>query len=197
MALTKRIIEMMNGSVSVRSDQDTGTQLTVMVTLRKCDRKEPDHSGEIDPHALSVLVVDDNPIEAEHARMVLEEVGIRAESCSSGQEALHKMEIQHTRQQPYSMVLMDWNMPDMNGMKTSAEILRQYERETIIVAMTAYNWEDIREDAQKVGVMNFLEKPLFGGSLTSLQVTELHHLRKALQVHRQLAILFQPTSPWS
>lgn len=165
MALTKRIIEMMNGSVSVRSDQDTGTQLTVMVTLRKCDRKEPDHSGEIDPHALSVLVVDDNPIEAEHARMVLEEVGIRAESCSSGQEALHKMEIQHTRQQPYSMVLMDWNMPDMNGMETSAEILRQYERETIIVAMTAYNWEDIREDAQKVGVMNFLEKPLFADNI--------------------------------
>ena len=165
MALTKRIIEMMNGSVSVRSDQDTGTHLTVMVTLRKCDRKEPDHSGEIDPHALSVLVVDDNPIEAEHARMVLEEVGIRAESCSSGQEALHKMEIQHTRQQPYSMVLMDWNMTDMNGMETSAEILRQYERETIIVAMTAYNWEDIREDAQKVGVMNFLEKPLFADNI--------------------------------
>ncbi len=166
MAITKRIVEMMSGSIDVEYKEGIGTIYTVMLTLRRCSRKEvQEHSGEIDPHALYVLIVDDNPIEAEHARMVLEEVGVRAEACTSGQDALRKMELQHARQQPYSMVLMDWNMPGMNGMETSAEILRQYEKESVVVAMTAYNWEDICEEANQVGVEDFLEKPLFAANI--------------------------------
>lgn len=166
MAITKRIVEMMSGSIDVEYKEGIGTIYTVMLTLRRCSRKEVQkHSGEIDPHALYVLIVDDNPIEAEHARMVLEEVGVRAEACTSGQDALRKMELQHARQQPYSMVLMDWNMPGMNGMETSAEILRQYEKESVVVAMTAYNWEDICEEANQVGVEDFLEKPLIAANI--------------------------------
>ena len=165
MTITKKIVEMMNGSISVRSEKGFGTEFTVLLPFFKSDKKETAHSCAIDTHALYILVVDDNPIEAEHARMVLEEAGIRAEACISGQEALRKIEVQHVRQQPYSMVLMDWNMPGMNGHETSAEILRQYDKESIVVAMTAYNWDDIREEAHQAGVDDYLEKPLFAGNV--------------------------------
>ena len=165
MAIAKRIIEMMNGSICLKSMHGGGTEVTVMVTLRSGDRKEQQNSGEMDLQALLILVVDDNPIEAEHARMVLEEAGIRAEICTNGQEALRKMEVQHTRKQPYTFVLMDWSMPGMNGREVSAEIRRLYENESIVVAMTAYSWDDIREEAHAAGVDAYLEKPLFAANV--------------------------------
>ena len=161
MAITKSVVELMNGSISVESEKGVGTEFTVVVTLRKSEKKDAEHTGEIDPNAIYALVVDDNPIEAEHARSVLEEVGIRADACTSGQEALSRLEVQHARKQNYNMVLMDWNMPGMNGPEASAEILKLYGDECVVVAMTAYSWEDIREEAEGVGVKNFLAKPLF------------------------------------
>ena len=122
-------------------------------------------SGEINPEAVRILVVDDNPIEVEHARIVLEEVGIEADTCTSGQEALRKMEIQHAKHTPYNIVLMDWIMPGMSGQETSAEINKLYEDESTVVVLTANNWDNIREDAESVGVDNFLLKPLFASSV--------------------------------
>ena len=165
MAITKRIVEMMNGSISVESEKGVGTEFTVAVTLRKGDRKDQEHTGEIDPKAMYILVVDDNPIEAEHARLVLEEAGIRADSCTSGQEALRKLEVQHARKQPYNIVLTDWNMPGMNGQETALEINKLYENECTVVAMTAYSWDDIREEAGSAGVDNFISKPLFPANI--------------------------------
>ncbi|MBR6045466.1 MAG: response regulator [Ruminococcus sp.] len=165
MAITKRLADIMNGSLSVKSEKGAGTEFTVALTLTKGDRKESEHSGEIDLKALYILVVDDNPIEAEHAAAVLEEVGIRADTCCSGQEALRRLEVQHARKQPYSIVLMDWNMPGMNGLETSSEILRLYGKESIVAAMTAYSWEDIREEAHSAGVVDCIEKPLFAASI--------------------------------
>ena len=165
MPITKRIVDMMNGSISVTSEKGVGTEFTVLVPLRKSERKENEQYGEIDLGALYILVVDDNPIEVEHARTVLEEAGIRTDTCTSGQEALRKMEMQHVRQQPYNLILMDWNMPGMNGKETSAELMRQYDKECTIVAMTAYSWEDIQEEAESVGVENFLAKPLYSTNI--------------------------------
>ncbi len=160
MAITKRIVEMMNGSISVESEKGVGTEFTVTVTLQNCNQKTVIQDTVIDPSSLYVLVVDVNPIDAEHARMVLEEAGIRADSASGGEDALRKMEVQHTKHHPYNLVLMDWKMPGMNGMETSAEIKKQYDNESAVVVLTAYHWDDIEEDARLAGVNNFIEKPL-------------------------------------
>ena len=119
----------------------------------------------LDLNALYVLVVDDNPIEVEHARIVLEEVGIKVDTCTSGQEALHKMEIQRGKQKLYNLILMDWLMPDMSGMETAAEIKRLYPGKCTVVALTANNWEDICDEASSVGVNNYITKPLFTHSI--------------------------------
>ena len=165
MAITKRIIEKMNGSISVESEKGVGSEFTVMLTFRKVSLKDSEQFGEIDTGALHILVVDDDPIEAEHAKIVLEEAGIRADYCTNGQEALSRMEKQHVLNRPYNIVLMDWNMPDMNGLETSAELTRLYGKESIVVAMTAYNWNDIRSEAHAVGVDDFIEKPLFAANI--------------------------------
>ena len=165
MAITKNIVEMMNGTIDVESEKGVGTAFIVTITLRNCVRKDVDREDSIDPNSMHVLVVDDDEIAAEHARMVLDEVGIRADVCTSGEEALKMMEVQHTKHAPYNLVLMDWNMPGMNGLETSVEIRKQYDRETTVVILTAYNWDDIQEEAHRVGVDSFLAKPLFAANV--------------------------------
>ena len=165
MAITKRIVEMMNGSIGVESEKGVGTEFAVSVTLRKCDQEQVDPESAIDLHALYVLVVDDDIIAAEHAKTVLGEVGIRADVCTSGEEALRMVELQHTKHRPYNLILMDWNMPGMNGLEASSEILKEYDKETTVVVLTAYNWDDIQEEAHRVGVDNFLAKPLFAANV--------------------------------
>lgn len=165
-AITKRLVEMMNGTITAAYERGYGTVFTVTLTLLKNNNSEMTAlAGGVDPQTLYILVVDDNPIEAEHAGMVLVEAGIRADTCTSGQEALRKLEIQHTRKHPYNIVLTDWNMPGMNGAETSAEILKLYGKESVVAAMTAYSWDDIREEALEVGVENYLEKPLFASTI--------------------------------
>ena len=165
MAITKRIVEMMNGSISVDSQKGVGTEFDVAITMRSCDYREDVQTQPIDLQTLYVLVVDDDPIDAAHAKSVLEEVGIKTDTASSGEEALRMIEVQHTRHKPYNLVLMDWNMPGINGLKASDEIRKQYENESTVIVMTAYNWDDIQEEAHRVGVNSFLAKPLLASNV--------------------------------
>ena len=165
MAITKRIVELMGGSISVDSEKGVGTEFVVTVVLQNTEQQDDSFDRKLDLNILNILVVDDDPIEGEHAKLILEEVGIRAESCTSGQEALRKIEVQHAKHKPYNLILMDWNMPGMSGLETSAEIMKLYKNESTVVALTAYNWDDISEEAQSVGVENHITKPLFTANI--------------------------------
>ncbi len=165
MAITKSIVEMMNGSINVESEKGVGTEFIVTVTLRNSEHRDPDRENAIDPAAMRVLVVDDDIIAAEHARMVLDEVGIRADVANNGEEALRMIEVQHAKQSPYNLVLMDWSMPEMNGMEATKAIRERHDSETTVVVLTAYNWDDIQEEAHTVGVDSFLSKPLFASNV--------------------------------
>jgi CheY-like chemotaxis protein len=122
---------------------------------------------QINKDSMHVLLVDDDPVEVEYSAMMLAEAGIKADYCTNGQEALRRLELQHVKQTPYNLLLLDWNMPGMNGRETAAEVKKLYYNETTVVALTAYNWEDIEQEARSVNVENYLQKPLF-----SLDVTE-------------------------
>ncbi len=127
------------------------------------DEVKPEDTAEekiVRKEDLYVLVVDDDPIEAKYAGAVIKEAGIRADFCTSGQEALHMIEKQYNKKQPYNLVLMDWNMPGMNGQETTAEIRKLYGKDITVAVLTAYDWDDIQEEAQVVGVENYIQKPL-------------------------------------
>ncbi|MCR5544832.1 MAG: response regulator [Eubacterium sp.] len=165
MEITKKVAEMMGGSIKAEVKDGVGTEFYLSVVLQNSSKKDTDQDSRIDLENMYILIVDDDPIEMEHAKTILEEVGIRADICTSGQEALRKMEVQHVKKKPYNLVLMDWNMPGMNGKETSEEIQKLYSDESTIVALTAYNWEDIKEEANQVGVEYFLSKPLFANNV--------------------------------
>ena len=114
-----------------------------------------------------MLIVDDEEIPAEHARTVLEEAGIRSDVCMSGEDALRMLEVQHVKQEPYNLVLMDWRMPEMDGLETTRQIRARYSSETTVIILTAYSWDDIMEEAQATGVDGFLAKPLFASNVVS------------------------------
>ena len=167
MAITKRIVEMMNGTISVQSEKGVGTEFTVVVTLKNSEQPDERQENSIEPGEIHVLIVDDEEYAAEYARTVLNDAGIRADLCMSGQEALQMLEIQHTKQDPYNLVLMDWKMPEMDGLETAKRIRKSHGKETVVIMLTAYNWYDILEKALDAGIDSFLTKPLFASKVLS------------------------------
>ncbi len=164
MAITKNIVEIMNGTIAVASKKGVGTQFTVVVTLKNCDH-DCAEGIIINPKDMRVLVVDDEEIAAEHARIVLDEAGIKADTCLNGKDALHMLELKHTKQEPYNLVLLDWRMPDMDGIEVAKEIRKLYSSETTIIILTSFNWDEIMDEALHIGVDSFLAKPLFASNV--------------------------------
>ncbi|MBR6880253.1 MAG: response regulator [Clostridiales bacterium] len=164
MAITKNIVDIMNGSISVESEKGVGTVFTVIVTLNNCDQESVDDLF-INPNDMRVLVVDDEEIAAEHARIVLDEAGIKADTCLDGRTALHMLEVQHTKHEPYNLVLLDWKMPGMDGVEVAKQIRSLYSKETTIIILTSFNWDEIMDEALHIGVDSFLAKPLFASNV--------------------------------
>ena len=166
MAITKSFVELMHGTISVESEKNKGTTFTVTVTLIDCDRK---NSGEEDsilqPHEISVLVIDDDPIACEHAQLVLGQVGVNCDKALSGAEGLKMVEVRHARREPYTLILVDWRMPEMDGLETTRRIRSAVGDETPVIILTSYNWDEIVEEAKAAGVDTFASKPLFAATV--------------------------------
>ena len=164
MAITKNIVTLMNGTISVESVKGEGTAFTVVIPIRNSEHQTP-MTSFINPKEMHVLIVDDEEVAAEHARVVLEEVGIKSDTCSSGPEALHMLEVAHTKQKPYNLVLLDWKMPEMDGLEVAREIRARYDNETTVIILTSFNWDEIMDEALHIGVDSFLAKPLFASNV--------------------------------
>ena len=164
MAITKNIVELMNGSISVESEKGVGTEFTVIITLNNTNRQGA-ATYVINPKNMRILVVDDEEIAAEHARIVLDEAGIKADTCYDGQTAMNMLEVQHAKHEPYNLVLLDWKMPEMDGVELAREIRKRYDRETTVIILTSFNWDEIMEEAVHSGVDGFLAKPLFASNV--------------------------------
>ena len=166
MAITKSIVKMMNGDIDVESEKGKGTTFTVTVTLLDSTRKSTDeNSGELRLQDLSVLLVDDDKVACEHAKVVLEKVGIKSDFAYSGKEAIEKVKIHHARREPFKLIVIDWQMPEMDGVETARQIRSVIGNESAIIILTAYNWDDIIDEAIAAGVDSFIAKPLFASNL--------------------------------
>ena len=164
MAITRSIVELMNGSISVESRKGEGTAFTVIISLRNSAHQGP-VTHYIRPDDMRVLIVDDEEIAAEHARMVLDEVGIQADTSLSGEEALQMLEVKHAKHTPYNLVLLDWKMPEMDGLEVARRIRSRFDNETTVIILTSFNWDEIMDEALHIGVDSFLAKPLFASNV--------------------------------
>jgi len=167
MAITKSIVEMMNGDISVDSEKNVGTTFTVSVTLMDSDRKLSDEvdAMEIRPQDMKVLVIDDDSLACDQAKLVMSQVGIAAETVQSGSEAVEMVKLSYARREPYNLIIVDWQMPEMDGVETTRQIRSVIGNETAVIILTAYNWDDIYEEATVAGVDSFIAKPLFTENL--------------------------------
>lgn len=160
MAITKSIVEMMNGTIEVASEKGVGSTFTVTVTLKNSKNEQRDVKA-FDPATIRALVIDDDEVALEHAGIVLEDIGVSADTASSADEALLAIEIRHAKQEPYNLVLVDWKMPERGGVDVTREIRKHYGEETAVIALTAYDSQDIVEEAKVAGVDSFISKSDF------------------------------------
>ena len=194
MAITKNIVELMNGKIEVESKKGVGTTFMVTVTLRESGRQDAVRRHGFHPLGLRVLVIDDDSVSCEHARLVLEKAGISAETAASGAVALEMVKLRYARREVYDVILVDWKMPEMDGLETARQIRAILGGESAIIILTAYNWDDILNEAVSAGVNSFLSKPLsVSGVLEEFQSTldkkpEGKNVRKASLEGRRILL---------
>jgi CheY-like chemotaxis protein len=166
MPITKSIVELMNGNISVDSEKGKGTTFTVTITLGESSKQKTEmEDGDLSPQNLNVLVIDDDRIALEHAEIILGQVGVRCETAESGWEGIDKVRIHHARGKDYNLILVDWKMPEMDGIETTRQIRSIVGQNTPIIILTSFNWDDIADEAREAGVDTFAPKPLFAGSV--------------------------------
>ncbi len=182
MPITKSIVELMNGQIDVQSEKGVGTTFTVMVTLGESREKdiEADDDG-LDPRALSVLVIDDDRVALEHAQIILGQIGISCDTAESGWEGVDKVRVRHGRREDYNLILVDWRMPEMDGIEATRHIRAIVGQDTPIIILTAFNWDEVADEARTAGVDTFVTKPLFAGSVMD-QFREAFRRKNALPV---------------
>ena len=165
MAITRSLVELMNGTIEVQSEKGKGTTFTVTVTLGDCARHTGGKEDDLRPHDLCVLVIDDDPIACEHAQLVLGQIGVNCEKALSGGEGPEMVKVRHARREPYNLILVDWRMPDMDGLETTRRIRAAVGCETPVIILTSFNWDEIADEAKAVGVDAFVSKPLFANTV--------------------------------
>ena len=166
MPITRSIVELMNGHIEVESEKGVGTIFTVTVTLGESDHIDSGfETGDPDPHEMSVLVIDDDPIALEHAQIILGQVGITCEVAESGTQGLEMVKLRHARREDYDLLLIDWKMPEMDGVETTRQIRSVAGNHAPIIILTSYNWDEVADEALSAGVDTFVPKPLFAGSV--------------------------------
>ena len=165
MPITKSIVELMNGNIDVTSEKGKGTTFTVTVTLGESDRKQQTDETSVVPQDMSVLVIDDDPIALEHAEIVLSQVGISCETAESGWEGIDKIRIRHGRREDYHLIIIDWKMPEMDGVETTRQIRKVVGNDTPVIILTSFNWDEIADEAREAGVDSFVTKPLFASTV--------------------------------
>ena len=161
LAITKQMVDLMGGVIDCQSEQGKGTTFTVTLDLPIADRQREDMV--LDP--MNVLIVDDDEILLNTAVDTLESLGVTAEHASSGLEALGMIAHRHQAGQDYSIVILDWKMPDLDGVETIRRIRTEVGTNTPILLISAYDWSDIEEQAKEAGANGFVSKPLFRSKL--------------------------------
>ena len=160
MAITKYIVDEMQGTISVQSQPEHGTEFHVTLDL---ERAEAPEKMALPPW--DVLVVDDDQALCKSAADALKALGVRAEYALDGSTALDMVETRRRQGRDYHAVLLDWKMPGMDGIQTAQAIRQKEGNHMPILLMSAYDWSDIEAQARAAGVSGFLSKPLFQSTL--------------------------------
>lgn len=161
MAITKYIVDAMEGNIEIESELDKGTEFRLTFDFEKADAIE---MNMVLP-SWNMLVVDDDELLCKTAMDTLKSIGINAECTLSGESAIKLVLEHHKRGNGYQIILLDWKLPGMNGIQVAKEIRRELGDEVPILLISAYDWSEFETEARQAGINGFISKPLFKSTL--------------------------------
>ena len=161
LAITKQMVDLMGGTIDCQSEQGKGTTFTVTLDIPVADRQREEM--QLDP--VDVLIVDDDEVMLQTAVDSLESLGATAEQARSGTEAIGMIEHRHLSGRDYGIIIIDWKMPETDGIETIRRIRSEIDKDTPILLVSAYDWSDIEDKAKEAGANGFVCKPLFRSTL--------------------------------
>ena len=164
MAIARNIVNLMNGDIQVESAPNKGTKITVTVYLKIQENEKEQEKELLD---LPVLVVDDDKTCCESTVATLQEIGIAGEWVLTGKGAVERCAARHKTGRDYFAVILDWKMPEMDGIATARKIRERVGEDVTIIILTSFDFSEIEEEARAVGVNAFMAKPLFRSRLTA------------------------------
>ena len=161
MTITKYIVDAMGGIIEVHSEPGQGSKFHVILDLEKAvisedDMRLPDWK---------MLVVDDDSLLCENAVSTLESIGVQAEWVLDGESAVKLVKEKSEQEEFYDIILMDWKLPGMDGIRTAREIQRICGDRVRLLLTSAYDWGEIEKEAREAGLSGFISKPLFKSTL--------------------------------
>ncbi len=161
LAITRQMVELMNGTIECQSELEKGTAFTITLDLPVAEKQ----LEEMRIDGVDALIADDDPILLETAADTLESLGIRTDRANSGLEALDMIRRRHEAGKDYNVVILDWKMPEPDGIETIKRIRKEIGAPIPILLTSAYDWSDIEEEAKAAGANGFISKPLFRSGL--------------------------------
>ena len=161
LAITKQMVELIGGTIDCHSEQGKGTTFTVTLDIPVADRQREDM--QLEP--IDVLIVDDDETMLNTAAETLASLGAAVEQANTGLEALGMIEHRHLSGKDYNVIIVDWKMPELDGLETISRIRSEIETKIPILLISAYDWSDIEDKAKAAGANGFVSKPLFKSTL--------------------------------
>ena len=161
LAITRQMVELMNGTIECQSEPEKGTTFTITLDLPVAEKQ----LEEMRIDGVDALIADDDPVLLETAADTLESLGIRTDRANSGLEALEMIRRRHEAGKDYNVVILDWKMPEPDGIETIRRIRKEINAPIPILLTSAYDWSDIEEEAKAAGANGFISKPLFRSGL--------------------------------
>ena len=161
LAITKQMVELIGGTIDCQSEQGKGTTFTVVLDIPIADRQRE----EMQLEPIDVLIVDDDETMLSTATDTLQSLGASVEQANNGLEALGMIEHRHLDGRDYNVIIVDWKMPDIDGLETIRRIRSEIDAHVPILLISAYDWSDIEDKAKAAGANGFVSKPLFKSTL--------------------------------
>ncbi len=198
LSIVYNLVQLMGGKISVESERGRGTEFTVTVPLGLTD----DHTLERQEreakevfHGVRVLVVDDDEVVGEQSGAILNNIGADSLWVDSGYKAVEEVQRALDRGMPFSLALIDWKMPDIDGVETTRRIRRLVGPETMIIIISAYDWSEIETQAREAGADAFLPKPLFQSAIYDamlrLNITGAHQAKRTYHIKGRRVLLVE------